>query len=253
MARRAEPNRLSRFLLVLRKMAKSVIGRELFSKGTGRQRKPLRIEDLYSSVSNDSMANQMQEIVCKSGTTDQVYAKAQGFGGLRVPQKQQGFSLIELLIVVAIILVIAAIAIPNLIRSRIASNNAAAAATVRTINTAEAAYTTFYPGQGFATLSVLGPGATPCSTTGGGPTNACLLDSSLGCTATECQKDAFWYNVTLSGGLGYTVSATPTGATNGDKDFCSNEDSVIHAQADSSPTPGGSVLTHTACEALPPQ
>jgi type IV pilus assembly protein PilA len=49
--------------------------------------------------------------------------------------KQKGFSLIELLIVVAIILIIAAIAIPNLIRSKMAANEASAVASIRTINT----------------------------------------------------------------------------------------------------------------------
>jgi type IV pilus assembly protein PilA len=71
--------------------------------------------------------------------------------------KQKGFSLIELLIVVAIILIIAAIAIPNLMRSRIAANDAAAAATIRTINTTEVTYTSTYPTLGYASLAVLGP------------------------------------------------------------------------------------------------
>ena len=64
-------------------------------------------------------------------------------------RKQKGFSLIELLIVVAIILIIAAIAIPNLMRSRIAANEASAVGSVRTINTAEVTYSSAYPDIGF--------------------------------------------------------------------------------------------------------
>jgi type IV pilus assembly protein PilA len=164
----------------------------------------------------------------------------------------RGFSLIELLIVVAIILIIASIAIPNLLKSRIAANNAAAAAVLRSLNTAEASYSTFYPNQGFATLAILGPGGPACAVNGGTSANACLIDSTLGCSAAECLKDAYWFNITVSGN-GYTATATPVNATQGDKDWCSNEDSVIHVQPDSNPTAGGAAIAHPACEAMTPQ
>jgi type IV pilus assembly protein PilA len=64
--------------------------------------------------------------------------------------KQKGFSLIELLIVVAIILIIAAIAIPNLLRARIAANESSAVSSVRTINTAEITFQASYPTLGYA-------------------------------------------------------------------------------------------------------
>ena len=71
--------------------------------------------------------------------------------------KQKGFSLIELLIVVAIILIIAAIAIPNLLRARMAANESSAVPSIRTINTAMITYNSTYPTVGFATnLATLG-------------------------------------------------------------------------------------------------
>src|SRR5208282_5625871 len=87
--------------------------------------------------------------------------------------KQKGFSLIELLIVVAIILIIAAIAIPNLLRSKMAANEASAVASLRTLNTSVVSYSTTY-GTDPPNLASLGPATTPSSTA------ADLVDNLLG-------------------------------------------------------------------------
>ena len=69
-------------------------------------------------------------------------------------RKQNGFSLIELLIVVAIILIIAAIAIPNLLRARMAANESSAVSSLRTITTGEITYQSTYPTVGYAATLV---------------------------------------------------------------------------------------------------
>jgi prepilin-type N-terminal cleavage/methylation domain-containing protein len=172
-------------------------------------------------------------------------------------QKTKGFSLMELLIVVAIILIIAAIAIPNLIRSRIAANNSAAASVIRSINTAQATYVSTYTTQGYADdLTKLGPGTAPCAAPHPDSTNACLLDFVLGCTAQPCTRDAFRYNVA---GVGsgppfddYVVYGFPVGFGMGSVDYCSSSDEVIRSQADDAAANTTPITSTSTCKALPP-
>jgi type IV pilus assembly protein PilA len=150
-------------------------------------------------------------------------------------QKQKGFSLIELLIVVAIILIIAAIAIPNLLRARIAANEASAVSSIRTMNTAQVTYQSTYPTVGYSsTVAILGPSAsTGCTTPAS--TNACLVDWVVAQAGSAAKaKSGYWFNDTpVSGGAGgitpgYTLDGIPASVNQtGVRGFCSNEDAVI--------------------------
>jgi type IV pilus assembly protein PilA len=142
----------------------------------------------------------------------------------------RGFSLIELLIVVAIILIIAAIAIPNMLRARISANEASAASSVRTISRAQVSYYASYPSDGYAsTLSVLGGPVANCQPI---DTQACLIDPNL---ATG-QKSGYQFQVTgllPSGAVNtaFVVGAVPLSFNqSGARDFCATNDGVIRAQ-----------------------
>jgi type IV pilus assembly protein PilA len=174
-------------------------------------------------------------------------------------RKQKGFSLIELLIVVAIILIIAAIAIPNLLRARMSANDSAAASTLRTLNTAQVTYSTNYPTVGFANdLTALGAGAggaADCTNPANVlSTSACLVDSVIACAATgPCPKSGYNYFLSNSAAVAgvepdYTFTASPIGwATTGTKNWCTNADAVIRVDPPSPPSSAtASVLAQTA-------
>jgi prepilin-type N-terminal cleavage/methylation domain-containing protein len=137
-------------------------------------------------------------------------------------KKQKGFSLIELLIVVAIILIIAAIAIPNLIKAKMAANEASAVGSVRTINTGEVNYAASCPATGFsASLLELNTGAI-CA---GGKS----IDNVLAAGAKSGYT--FTYVPVKGGDLlydTYTSAGTPsTVGTTGQRQFCSSQTGVI--------------------------
>ena len=169
-------------------------------------------------------------------------------------RKQKGFSLIELLIVVAIILIIAAIAIPNLLRARIAANESSAASGIRTINTAEVSYFSAYPTTGYsAGLTNLGDGGAACPT----PTAAlaCLIDNVLAVATAAPGKSGYIYAATPfatgAGGINtsYTVGASPLNWNqSGVRNFCSNEDGVIRFNPGA--TGSTPVVTNAACVAF---
>jgi type IV pilus assembly protein PilA len=170
--------------------------------------------------------------------------------------KGKGFSLIELLIVIAVILVIASIAIPNLMRARLAANQAAAAENVRTINTAAAAYSATY-NLGFPPtfLSMGGSTGNPATCTA-----AILIDEVL--STPPHWKSGYIYDYEpegpaetiavppgcVDGYYDYLITAAPvTVGSTGQNSFCADEPGVIHF--DSTGNPAASTA---ACDALPP-
>src|ERR1017187_6437592 len=151
--------------------------------------------------------------------------------------KQKGFSLIELLIVVAIILIIAAIAIPNLLRSKMAANEASAVASLRTLNTSMVSYSTTY-GTDPAALSNLQPVA---SGTAPSSTAADLVDSLLGPAsgnvATKSGYTITYIPGTPVGGTlsQYTMTANPISTSTGQRTFFTDQSGVIRYRTDGTP------------------
>jgi prepilin-type N-terminal cleavage/methylation domain-containing protein len=157
-------------------------------------------------------------------------------------RRQDGFTLSELLILLAIVLLIAAIALPNLLRSRIAASESAAVDSIRKINKAQVAYQTTYPTIGFAsTLHALGPdGGSECSVPS--PRNACLIDAALAeATSVAEATNGYWFVVSptrkdsnavvagyVAGGAAAVFNQT------GVRDFCSTEEGVLHYQVPAS-------------------
>jgi type IV pilus assembly protein PilA len=141
-------------------------------------------------------------------------------------RKQRGFSLIELLIVVSIILIISAMAIPNFLRSRRRANEASAVASLRMINTAAITYSITYPDMGFpAQLTNLG-GANPCATATSA--QACLIDDTLA----QGTKSGYLFALTGDGAVpsfSFIITGTPQAiGSTGQLMYCTDQTGVIH-------------------------
>ena len=144
--------------------------------------------------------------------------------------KQKGFSLIELLIVTVIILVIAAVAIPNLMRSRMSANEASAVASVRTLITAEIVYSSTYTVGFSADLPSLGDGGTPANCTPPAvpaANSACLIDPNLG----SGTKSGYLFTYAAGGGSGtnstFTLNADPISTGSGQRHFYTDATDVL--------------------------
>jgi prepilin-type N-terminal cleavage/methylation domain-containing protein len=167
-------------------------------------------------------------------------------------RNDSGFSLIELLIVVAIILIIAAIAIPSFLQAKIAANESSASASIRNITTAEIAYNQAYPATGYATsITELGSaGVIPCVPSAA---SACLIDDSLATATVAPGKSGYIFAATGipqgAANVDFVAGAAPVAlGTSGTRKVCSTTDGVMRYLPNAG---GGPVTTVATCQTYP--
>ena len=147
--------------------------------------------------------------------------------------KKTGFTLVEMMVIVALIVLLAAISFPNLVRARLHANESLAQAALRSITTAEVIYRV--SNVTYATLAQLGE-AVPA-----------YVDMVLGCAMPPCAKHSYNFDIADISGATFFVYAVPVIANrSGIRSFCVTEDGVVRFQA-----AGGAIADHDACLTLP--